>query len=231
MTVEILTVDEAVAVMASRARRAEVIDEDPSGCWLVKAPGPNGTGAYACFYEAAFGPAPPGFTVVHLCTGRTRGCVRPSHLDVVPEGSRVEHIADPALAVEDRSSFAARLRDEREAMGLSRTDFGRLLGVSPRTVESWEQTRNAPAGSMVAAIAKRFGWDADPQPFTVTVVVQRVVRAKGAGAAAREVLEQLRQEEQPLRAHVYSVNRAGAARGSSGSARSRRSGRPPRPRG
>jgi putative transcriptional regulator len=35
----------------------------------------------------------------------------------------------------------------REKMGLSQTDFARLLGVSVRTLQEWEQGRRAPSGA------------------------------------------------------------------------------------
>lgn len=35
----------------------------------------------------------------------------------------------------------------REKTGLSQTDFARLLGVSVRTLQDWEQGRRAPSGA------------------------------------------------------------------------------------
>ena len=35
----------------------------------------------------------------------------------------------------------------REKTGLSQTDFARLLGVSVRTLQEWEQGRRAPSGA------------------------------------------------------------------------------------
>jgi putative transcriptional regulator len=34
----------------------------------------------------------------------------------------------------------------REKTGLSQTDFAKLIGVSKRTLENWEQGRRSPAG-------------------------------------------------------------------------------------
>ena len=36
--------------------------------------------------------------------------------------------------------------DVREQIGLSQTRFARLIGVSKRTVENWEQGRRTPSG-------------------------------------------------------------------------------------
>jgi putative transcriptional regulator len=35
----------------------------------------------------------------------------------------------------------------REKMGMSQADFARLLGVSVRTLQEWEQGRRAPSGA------------------------------------------------------------------------------------
>lgn len=35
----------------------------------------------------------------------------------------------------------------REAMGLSQAEFARLLGVSMRTLQEWEQGRRSPSGA------------------------------------------------------------------------------------
>jgi putative transcriptional regulator len=35
----------------------------------------------------------------------------------------------------------------REKTGLSQTEFARLLGVSVRTLQEWEQSRRAPSGA------------------------------------------------------------------------------------
>ena len=37
--------------------------------------------------------------------------------------------------------------DVREKTGLSQSDFARLLGVSVRTLQEWEQGRRAPSGA------------------------------------------------------------------------------------
>jgi transcriptional regulator with XRE-family HTH domain len=209
----VTTADEAAVVIHDRARHAEYFElDEQTGCWLCHDTGPSGAGPFVAFYEGAFGPVPEGFEVVHICHGAQRGCVRPSHLDVVPLGGRARRVHDPALALDHRPDFAKALRDEREAMGASRTDFAKLLKVSPATLRSWEEGTRAPGVSAVAAISRKLGWDGGQRPFVVTIVVQRVARARSAGKAAREVLEQLRFEDQPLRAHVYSVRRADTKR-------------------
>jgi len=63
------------------------------GCWEWKGHRWNGygranlkgrgvTGAHRYAYEAFYGPIPDGLTIDHLC--RNRACVRPSHLEAVP---------------------------------------------------------------------------------------------------------------------------------------------------
>ena len=39
-----------------------------------------------------------------------------------------------------------KVADVREQTGLSQTRFARLIGVSKRTVENWEQGRRSPSG-------------------------------------------------------------------------------------
>jgi len=47
--------------------------------------------------------------------------------------------------------------DTRARVGLSQTEFARLLGVSVRTLQEWEQGRRAPSGParMLLAIAHK----------------------------------------------------------------------------
>ena len=40
----------------------------------------------------------------------------------------------------------AKVKKIREKTGLSQTDFARLIGVSKRTLENWEQGRRYPTG-------------------------------------------------------------------------------------
>ena len=57
--------------------------------------------------------------------------------------------ADPA-----RHRFsAARLRVQRERLGLSAADFAQLLGVSAQTIYDWEAETTRPRPQQVAAIA------------------------------------------------------------------------------
>lgn len=46
------------------------------------------------------------------------------------------------------------VRSTRHALGVSVEDFGRRLGVSARTVENWEQGRNAPHPAILRAIQR-----------------------------------------------------------------------------
>ncbi|MCA3000379.1 MAG: helix-turn-helix domain-containing protein [Rhodocyclaceae bacterium] len=51
------------------------------------------------------------------------------------EASRVTKVELPAAAV------------ARHQMGLSQVEFAELLGVSPRTLQDWEQGRREPTGA------------------------------------------------------------------------------------
>ena len=51
------------------------------------------------------------------------------------KAARVTRVALPAAA------------EARSRVGLSQVDFARLLGVSPRTLQDWEQGRRAPSGA------------------------------------------------------------------------------------
>lgn len=42
----------------------------------------------------------------------------------------------------------------RTRLALNTADFGQLLGVSGRTVENWEQGRNAPRGPALVLLKK-----------------------------------------------------------------------------
>lgn len=50
-------------------------------------------------------------------------------------------------------SLGARLREERERLGLSQPRLGELLGVTKQTVFSWESGRTAPDGFHLMALA------------------------------------------------------------------------------
>jgi putative transcriptional regulator len=47
---------------------------------------------------------------------------------------------------------ASRLQKVRESAGLSQAQFARLLGVSVKTLQYWEQTRRAPTGPAKALL-------------------------------------------------------------------------------
>ena len=53
-----------------------------------------------------------------------------------------------------RVRFVAKgLRSRRERLGLSQTDFGRLLGVSAQTIYNWEHDATRPRDGQLAKIA------------------------------------------------------------------------------
>lgn len=202
--------DLGVAVTVAEARecierKLGFREDEEFGCWLWDMPASTGYGPYLAFYEAAFDEVPEGFEVFHICPNGHRGCVRPAHLDIAPPGSRVRTVPDPALQVEIRLEFARKIRDEREARRESRSQFGAELGVSPRTVESWESGHRTPDQETYKQLAKRFGWDGRARSYVVTLVVQEVVTARSAGEAARKVIGRIEKEGPGVKYAVYNV--------------------------
>jgi DNA-binding XRE family transcriptional regulator len=161
----------------------------------------NGYASKNCIYDRV----PQGFEVFHVCQGGRRGCVRPSHLDLAPAGSRMRDVPDPSIEVGDRMAFAKRLRDEREARSSTRGQFAKELGVAASTLGHWEDGVHQPADDMYRQIARQLGWDGRPRRWMVTVVHQRVVVARSSGDAVREALEPLRIEGEQLKTAVHSV--------------------------
>lgn len=165
-----------------------------TGCWLWEAPASTGFGPFRAAWEATHGPVPPGLEPFHRCRGGQRGCVRPDHLDIGPPGQRVERVRDPALPIAERTAFARRVTDEREARGQTRAQFARALGVGAPTIAAWEEGRSAPTVDQVERMAREFGWDGAPRRWTVVAAVERVVTATSAGGAARQVRDTLNVE-------------------------------------
>jgi DNA-binding transcriptional regulator YiaG len=62
--------------------------------------------------------------------------------------------AKPAAETDRAVRFQVRgLISERQRLGLSQKDFGRLVGVSGQTILSWEQKKSSPRRSQVLSIA------------------------------------------------------------------------------
>ena len=59
----------------------------------------------------------------------------------------------PEAPVEKVRYSAASVVAQRKRLGLSATDFGRLVGVSGHTVYSWEQGKSRPRSAQIAAFA------------------------------------------------------------------------------
>jgi len=69
------------------------------------------------------------------------------------EGRRV---ADPAAEVDETDAlrFSARsVKSQRQRLGLSAKDYGRLIGVSGLTVYNWEHGKSRPRRAQLAALA------------------------------------------------------------------------------
>jgi len=72
---------------------------------------------------------------------------------------KTKNTAPPApSAAGSRVRFSAKgLRTQRERLGLSAADLGRLLGVSAQTVYNWEANTTRPRAEQVAAVASLRG--------------------------------------------------------------------------
>jgi len=68
--------------------------------------------------------------------------------------------AQPAEADAEHVRFTAKgLRSQRQRLGLSAANYGKLIGVTGQTIYSWEQETSRPRKSQVAKIAslRQFG--------------------------------------------------------------------------
>lgn len=54
---------------------------------------------------------------------------------------------------DDQATFGDRLANAREAAGLTQTQFAERLGVSEKTVQSWEHDRSEPRANRMQMIA------------------------------------------------------------------------------
>ena len=66
-------------------------------------------------------------------------------------GTRME--VSPDSAAKPVRFSAKRLHSQRSRMGLSATDFGRLLGVSAQTIYNWEHEASRPRGEQLGKLA------------------------------------------------------------------------------
>ena len=46
------------------------------------------------------------------------------------------------------------IKETRKGLSINRAEFGRIIGVSARTIENWEQGRRAPRGPALKAIER-----------------------------------------------------------------------------
>ena len=80
---------------------------------------------------------PPSFLVVNIAMG---------NLGARPEVS-------PDAGAKPIRFSAKGLHSQRNRLGLSATDFGRLLGVSPQTIYNWEQEAAHPRSEQLGKLA------------------------------------------------------------------------------
>lgn len=170
-------------------------------CWLWDQT-PDGYGPVLAFYEAARGPLDPGMTLYHRCANGTRGCVRPSH--VVPIEVGVEP-PPPPLQVDEARGFARHIADERAARKYTKARMARYLGISVDTLIGWESGIRVPSPDVVRELTQRMGWDRKPRKWVVTVVHQRVIVERSAGAAVRKMWDELTIEGERLKSEVVEV--------------------------
>jgi transcriptional regulator with XRE-family HTH domain len=204
MTFKVLTAREARQRLHTRTGfTIEEVDGDTKaevhgGCYIAvpEERAPNGQGSWLAYYEAEFGPVPDGMVVRFLCGGQDRGCVRPTHMEALPEGVRARRLepARPRLP-----ELAQRLQDEREARRMTYVEFAEELHVSPRQIENWSRAKHRPDMKQLTFIATYLGWDGAERDWTVTFLQQRVVRGcRSSGEAVRAVWNEI-EEEQPVR--------------------------------
>ena len=67
-------------------------------------------------------------------------------LESVREGGKILRGEAEASRTRSVNVDAQAARRAREALGLSRSRFATVLGISERTLEGWEQGRRAPSG-------------------------------------------------------------------------------------
>ncbi len=161
------------------------------GCYIAvdDERAPNGHGSWLAYYESEFGTVPDGMVIRFLCGGQERGCVRPGHMEALPEGSQ---LPAPELPRPKLPELAQRLQDEREARRMSYAEFAAELKISPRQLESWSKARHIPDMRELTWIARHLGWDDVQRDWTVTFLQQRIVHgARSSGEAVRLVWDEI----------------------------------------
>jgi DNA-binding transcriptional regulator YiaG len=59
----------------------------------------------------------------------------------------------PVEEADEKTRFSARsVKAQRKRLGLSASDYGKLVGVSPLTVYAWEQGKSRPRKAQLAAL-------------------------------------------------------------------------------
>lgn len=61
------------------------------------------------------------------------------------------------MAAYDIEAFSTRLKEAREALGLSRSEFARRVGVTPTAVWNWEEANARPKRNALQKIASVLG--------------------------------------------------------------------------
>jgi len=59
---------------------------------------------------------------------------------------RKEHVPGVKVSSLDTDTSESNIKALRESVRVSQTEFARLIGVSKRTLENWEQNRTTPSG-------------------------------------------------------------------------------------
>lgn len=82
--------------------------------------------------------------------------VRRSHPDSMTDRTRK---ARSEWRIEAQAKMGLRLFDLREALGLTQTEFGNIIGVSADTVSAWERGDNMMTSQAILLIQERLGID------------------------------------------------------------------------
>jgi len=145
----------------NRKRFRELVEVDPSGCWLWKGNLLRGYGkfyipelqqnisAHRYLWQMVNGPVPPGLELDHLC--RTKRCVRPEHLEAVTHAVNMQRAADAGAWSGERNGQSKRSEQDilvikflNSYLFLPAKHIAKAMKIPPRSVyavlsgESWK---------------------------------------------------------------------------------------------
>lgn len=98
----------------------------------------------------------------------------------------------PSLYIGGMKTIANRIAEAREAKGLNQSELGRLLGLTPQSVQAWEAGRSSPRGARLEMLAKALGTTVD---YLVTGATMQIA---SLGMAAYSVARDAQTEHPDL---------------------------------